>query len=61
MEKSGIEPTAFYSLRDLSRALNIGTDTLRRWISSGRLPAKKTGKKWWVAGEAIINLLKPGT
>lgn len=57
MEKRGIQPNAFYTLAELSTELNIGRDTLRRWIRSGALPAKRVGKKWWIAGQAVLDLL----
>ena len=46
-----------YDLPALSKKLNIGVRTLREYIKSGKLKAKKVGKAYFVTEPNLLNFL----
>ena len=39
-----------FSIPEAGRLLGVSSDTVRRWIASGKLPAKTSGKRSVIAG-----------
>ncbi len=50
----GIEPDALYSSDDVARILGVKAATVRQWIRSGRLEARKLGKRYWTSGSSLL-------
>jgi excisionase family DNA binding protein len=48
-----------FDLKALSKKLNIGIPTLRKYIKSGELKAKKVGKKYFVTEFNLMAFLGP--
>jgi len=48
-----------YDLKDLSRKLKISIRTLREYIKSGKLKAKKVGKAYYVTESNLMTFLDP--
>ena len=48
-----------YDLKDLSRKLKISVRTLREYIKSGKLKAKKIGKAYYVTEPSLMTFLDP--
>ena len=48
-----------YDLKDLSKKLKISIRTLREYIKSGKLKAKKIGKAYYVTEPNLIAFLDP--
>ena len=50
---------AVYDLKDLSRKLKISIWTLRKYIKSEKLKAKKVGKAYYVTEPNLMSFLDP--
>jgi excisionase family DNA binding protein len=50
---------SIYNLKDLSRKLKISIGTLRKYIKSGKLKAKKIGKAYYVTESNLMAFLEP--
>ncbi|MBW2489730.1 MAG: helix-turn-helix domain-containing protein [Deltaproteobacteria bacterium] len=50
-----------YDLKDLSKILKISIRTLRVYIKSGNLKAKKIGKAYYVTEPNLMAFLEPDT
>ena len=48
-----------YDLKSLSKILNIGVVTLRKYIRRGDLTAKKIGKAYYVTDSNLLKFLEP--
>jgi predicted site-specific integrase-resolvase len=48
-----------YDLKDLSKKLKISIRTLRVYVKSGRLKAKKVGKAYYVTEPNLMAFLDP--
>lgn len=48
-----------YDLKDLSKKLKISVRTLRGYIKSGKLKAKKIGKAYYVTEPNLMAFLDP--
>lgn len=53
--------TPIYNLKDLSKKLKISIRTLRVYIKTGRLKAKKIGKAYYVTESNLMAFLDPDT
>jgi excisionase family DNA binding protein len=42
-----------YTLKELSKKLNITTVTLRAYIKEGRLKGRKMGTRWYISEDAL--------
>ena len=49
--------TPIYDLKDLSKKLKISIRTLRKYVKSGELKAKKVGKAYYVTEEILSNVV----
>jgi len=52
--------TPIYDLKDLSKKLKISIRTLRKYVKSGELKAKKVGKAYYVTEHNLMAFLDPG-
>jgi excisionase family DNA binding protein len=50
---------AIYDLKDLSVKLKLSVRTLREYIKSGKLKAKKVGRAYYVTERNLIAFLEP--
>lgn len=50
-----------YDLKDLNKKLKIGIRTLRVYVKSGKLKAKKIGKAYYVTEPNLMSFLDPDT
>ena len=50
-----------YDLKDLSKKLKISIRTLRKYVKSGKLKAKKIGKAYYVTEPNLMAFLDPDT
>ena len=48
-----------YDLKSLSKMLNLGVVTLRKYIRRGDLKAKKIGKSYYVTDNNLMKFLEP--
>ena len=48
-----------YDLKDLSRKLKISIRTLRKYVKSGKLKAKKVGKAYYLTESNLMAFLDP--
>lgn len=46
LSANSIEERTFLTPQEVSDLLRISTQTVRRWIKEGRLPAYKVGRAW---------------
>jgi len=51
--------TPVYNLKDLSKKLKISIRTLREYVKSGELKAKKIGKAYYVTEVSLMAFLAP--
>jgi excisionase family DNA binding protein len=51
--------TPVYDLKGLSKKLKISVRTLREYVKSGKLKAKKVGKKYFVTEFNLMAFLDP--
>ncbi len=51
--------TQIYNLKDLSKKLKISVRTLRKYVKSGKLEAKKIGKAYFVTEVSLMTFLGP--
>ena len=47
-----------YTVKDLSKLLNTTPQTVRRYISEGRIKGKKIGRQWLVDEDAVKEYLR---
>lgn len=47
------------TVADLAAKLKVNKVTVRRWIKSGTLAAKKVGKEYRIPAAAVIKLVTP--
>ena len=58
MQKEGIELNAdAYKVDQAAKVLDLGEDTIRRYIREGKLEAKKVGKEWYISRAALEKLI----
>ena len=50
--------TPIYNLKDLSKKLKISIRTLREYVKSGELKAKKIGKAYYVTKPNLLAFLE---
>ena len=50
--------TPVYNLKDLSKKLKISVRTLREYVKSGELKAKKIGKAYYVTEPNLLAFLE---
>jgi len=50
--------TPIYNLKDLSKKLKISIRTLREYVKSGELKAKKIGKAYYVTEPNLLAFLE---
>ena len=43
------------TVRETAVALGMKYRTIREWIKTGRLPAEKRGKQWYIADEIVYS------
>jgi len=48
-----------YNLKDLSRKLKMSVRTLRKYIKSGKLKAKKVGRAYYITETNLTAFLEP--
>jgi predicted site-specific integrase-resolvase len=56
-----VNEDTFYTLPEINEGLNITIFSLRHWIKTGRLKAKKTGVRYFIQGKDLKDLLRTGT
>ncbi|PEN10380.1 transcriptional regulator [Longibacter salinarum] len=47
-------PGKIYTVSDLCERLQLHPDTVRDWITSGRLEAFKVGRRWRIPEDALV-------
>lgn len=47
-----------YTVKDLSKLLNTTPQTVRKYISEGRIKGKKIGRQWLVDEDAVKEFLR---
>lgn len=47
-----------YTVADLSKLLNTTPQTVRRYISEGRIKGSKIGRQWLIEEEAVKDFLR---
>lgn len=57
-EKRAIIPTAVYTTEQVAELLNLDIVTIQRYVRSGQLKAKKTGRKYLFLGQDLLNYLQ---
>jgi excisionase family DNA binding protein len=58
------DTSGFLTTEEAARLLNVHTNTIVRWIKSGRLPSSRIGREYRIPREAIenrVNRAAPGT
>ena len=50
--------THLLSVQEAADRLGVGADAVRQRIASGRLPAMKRGRSWWVNGRAVEQMAR---
>ena len=60
-ERPVLERGRLYKLAEVSAILGVDVSTVRRWVRSGLLPAKRIGRLWFVYGGDLVpeRLTKP--
>ena len=56
-----VNEDTFYTLPEINKGLNITIFSLRNWIKTGRLKAKKTGVRYFIQGKDLKDFLRSGT
>jgi excisionase family DNA binding protein len=46
-----------YTLPQIAELLNVNPSTVRHWVTLGRLPARKEGRRWVVDREYVEELM----
>lgn len=54
-----IQPTL--TVEQAAGYLHVQPRTIRDWIAAGKLPAKKVGKRYIIAAEAVGNMVAPAS
>ena len=57
-EKIGIIPSAVYTTEQVAELLNLDIVTIQRYVRSGELKAKKTGRKYLFLGQELLKYLR---
>jgi len=55
-----IEPDALYSSEHLARIFGVQPAAVRAWIRSGKLKARKLGKRYFVRGADLLGFVSAG-
>ena len=58
LEVSG---TKLYDIQEIAKTLNIHPQTVRRWIHSGKLPARKLGKAYYISEQELNDFTQINT
>ena len=58
LEVSG---TKLYDIQEIAKMLNIHPQTVRRWIHSGKLPARKLGKTYYISEQELNDFTQIST
>ena len=53
-----ILPNAVYTLKDTCEAFKISESTVRRWVKTGLLPARKIGRDYRFLGSDLLAALE---
>ncbi len=56
-----VNENTFYTLPEINEGLGITIFSLRNWIKTGRLKAKKTGVRYFIQGKDLKDFLRTGT
>jgi excisionase family DNA binding protein len=48
----------YYSPNEIAEIYNVKEDTVRKWISMGRLKAIKMGRLWRIPESALLEFIK---
>ena len=48
------------SIHEFAEKLNVHPNTVRRWISTGKIKALKIGKNWKISVDELNRVLKEG-
>lgn len=51
VDESDIEPNTFITLEEIAEKHGKTPMTIRRWCMSGKIPAKKIGRNWFILRE----------
>ena len=54
MASWAIDPNAIYTVEDTAEALGIHPQTIRRWIASRRLKARRMGGRYLMTGRGLL-------
>jgi excisionase family DNA binding protein len=52
-------PRRVYNGKEVTEITGSSWPTVRRWIKSGRLPAKRIGDQWFIPADALDKFLGP--
>lgn len=52
-----VQPKQYYDLAELSARMGIGVRTIRRYVGSGQLKARKVGRKFFVSSSDLQKFL----
>ncbi len=50
----------FMKSEDISEVLDMPVGAVRKWLTQGRIPSKKMGKRRWVRREDFLSAFDPG-
>lgn len=56
-----VKENCFYSVKEIADGLKAHVTTIRKWIQTGQINAKKIGRSYIVPGEVLLKFLKKGT
>lgn len=54
------EGRKYYGSKELADILNVNVETIRRWVKSGKMKARKVGRSYYIPIEAVDKMLAPG-
>jgi excisionase family DNA binding protein len=54
-----IEGIKFYTIQEVSEKLSVHPLTVRRWIDTGRLTAKRIGRPFLISERKLLEFLEP--
>lgn len=52
-----MENQIIYTVEDIAQMFGVKNTTVREWVSKGRIPGFKLGKRWFFQEEAIISFI----
>ena len=51
----------FYTIKDVAKMLQVHSETIRRYVLSGKLEAFKAGGEWRITDQHIKNFIEKNT